>query len=68
MANDVEKSNSASQLGPCQSEVIWFSGIGRVRSLEQKKKSACLAHKPQRGLGGSSDGQLDDLTCRANAL
>lgn len=27
-----------------------------------------VAHEPQLGLGGGTDGQQDDLTCRANAL
>lgn len=71
MANGVKKSSSGSQLGPCQSEVIWFAGMDRDCSLERfkkKKKSAYLAHEPQQGLEGGSGGQLDDLTCRANAL
>lgn len=66
MANGVKKSSSGSQLGPCQSEVIWFAGMDRDCSLEHKnKKTAYLAHEPQQVL---EVGQLDDLTCRANAL
>lgn len=38
MANGVKKSSSGSQLGPCQSEVIWFAGIDRDCSLERFKK------------------------------
>lgn len=64
--NNEEKKKLGSHLGPGQGEMIWLAGMGREYILE-RKRSACLEHKTT-GLGGGTNGQQDDLTCRANAL